>query len=441
MLQLLSDGLPDWVTRLSEQVEIPRLAYVNFQPWREIYKNGVVCWELDSLGRQINGLPQIFWGGGKGWAEVNHWALEKAVTPGIKLKTVISLMKHLYTYAKYLAAGKLDWRHFPIRKDERSVIRFRGYLIDRIERGTLKSRTASACINAVIQFYRHAEAHGFVFPETPMWRERSIVISYYDLHGFKRAMTRVKTDLAIPSRYRHGVTLEDGLLPLSELHMEQLIKYARQKQTEEMNLMLSLGFFTGARIGTISTLRIENLEQAAPDPYIRGVHLICVGPGTGVETKNDVSGDLLVPDGLLAALKAYASSVERLKREMKAKEEQRSTLFLTIRGRPYSGQTNTRLMTDLRRDAISSGLRFMANFKFHQTRATFGTWLMKLALEVTTVAGAIEFVKSAMLHKDESSTLRYVKFLEVTKGKQAAAAAYNEMFTGLYGRNWDEFDA
>lgn len=426
---------------MSDQVEIPRLAYVNFQPWREIYKNGVVCWELDSLGRQIDGLPQIFWGGGKGWAEVNHWALEKAVTPGIELETVISLMKHLYTYAKYLAAEQLDWRHFPIRKDERSVVRFRGYLVDRIDRGTLRSSTASACINAVIQFYRHAEAHGFVFPETPMWRETTIVIPYYDMLGFKRAMTRVKTDLAIPNRNRPGVTLEDGLLPLSERHMTQLIKYARQEQTEEMNLMLSLGIFTGARIETISTLRIENLEQAAPDPYIHGVHLIRVGPGTGVETKNDVAGDLLVPDGLLEALKAYASSVERLKREVKANEEQRTTLFLTTHGRPYSRQTNSRLMTDFRRDAIASGLKFVANFKFHQTRATFGTWLMKLALEVTTVAGAIEFVKNAMLHKDESSTFRYVKFLEVTKGKQAAASAYNEVFTGLYGRNWDEFDA
>lgn len=53
-----------------------------------------------------------------------------------------------------------------------------------------------------------------------------------------------------------------------------------------------MGFFTGARFGTITSLRVENLEQARPDPYMKGFVLIRVGPGTGVATKFDVAGDL-----------------------------------------------------------------------------------------------------------------------------------------------------
>ena len=66
---------------------------------------------------------------------------------------------------------------------------------------------------------------------------------------------------------------------------------------------------------------------------------------------------------------------------------------------------------------------------------------MKLALSVTTVAAAIEFVKNAMLHKYEATTFTYVKFLEYSKGKEEAAAAFSEAFTGLRNRDWDHFNA
>lgn len=422
-----------------------RLEYIRFNPSREVIFNGEVTWEVDKLARSFRRLPQIFWSNGEGWAEVNHWALERATTVGIKRGTVIALMKHLHAYANFLEGRReeerLDWRHFPIRLADRAVVRFRGHLIERIERGDLAPSTARARMGAVIQFYRHAEAHEFISPETPMWREESVVLPYYDAQGFKRSMVRVKTDLSIPNRGRAGITLEDGLLPLSEAHMTQLLDFTSREQTEELHLMLAIGFFTGARIETITTLRIENVEQALPDPFMKGFFLVRIGPGTGVSTKFDIEGDLLVPDFLLTELKTYAYSVQRLKREAKAKPENRSTLFLTIRGSHYQGGSVRRLMTDLRHDAISAGLKFMARFKFHQTRATFGTWLMKLALRVTTAGAAIEFVKCAMLHKHEATTLRYIRFLEVTKGKQEAAAAFAEAFTGLRNRNWNDFDA
>ncbi|WP_191090279.1 site-specific integrase [Dechloromonas sp. CZR5] len=409
-------------------------------------KDDVNAFVLDPTGRAISRLPQIFWESGEGWAEANHWLLEKATTVGIKIKTVVSLGKHLYSYAVFLEnpqeeRERLDWRHFPVRLADRAVVQFRGHVIKQIERGSLASTTARARMSALIQFYRHAAAHDFVTPETPMWNEKSVVLPYYDSIGFKRALVRIKTDLSISNRARPGTTLEDGLLPLSESHMTELLKFSSCSQTIEMHLMLTIGFFTGARIETITTLRIEDLEQACPDPSIKNFFLIRVGPPTSVATKFSVEGDLLVPDFLLRALKEYGYSTERLKREAKAAPEYRSVLFLTSRSRPYSGESQRRLMTDLRRDAIRAGLKFMQRFKFHSTRATYGTWLMKLTLAVTTVPAAIEFVKNAMLHKDEATTMRYVRFLEVTKGKQEASAAFSAAFTGLHNRNWDQFSA
>lgn len=419
-----------------------RLEYIKYHPWREgIHDDGVMTMVEDPIERGISTLPQIYWSTGEGWDEANHFFLEKATTVGINIQTVISLAKHLHAYSRFLEDEQLDWRHFPMRLSNRAIVRFRGHLMEQINRGTLASATARARMAAAIQFYRHAAAHEFVTPERPMWSEKTVVLPYFDAVGFQRCMVKIKTDLAIPNRARPGTTLEDGLTPLSEKHMDELLNFTSRSQQKELHLMLTTGFFTGARTETIATLRIENLEHALPDPYLKGFFLLRVGPGTGVATKFDVEGNLLVPDFLLIALKEHAYSVERLKREAKASPENRTVLFLTTHGNPYAGESVRRLMTDLRRDAIRAGLRFMQRFKFHQTRATFGTWLMKLSLAVTTVPAAIEFVKNAMLHKDEATTLRYVKFLEVTKGKQEASAAFASAFTGLRNRNWDEVNA
>lgn len=416
------------------------LEYIHFKPWREVIGNPRQDWIEDEEAPSIKRLPQIFWENGEGWAEANHWALDKATGQDVDPETVKALMKHLHAYANFLEMRGLDWRHFPMVVAQRAIVQFRGELIGQIKRGTLASSTARSRMGAVIQFYRHADRHNFIGPESPMWRERVVVVRYYDAVGFKRVMSRASTDLTIPNRTVEGVRLEEGLLPLSEEHLTQLLEFTAAKETREMHLMLSTGFFTGARLGTITTLRVDNLEHARPDPYMKGFLLIRVGPGTRVETKFSVSGDLLVPDVLLNELKAYASSSGRLKREARAKPSDRSLLFLTKRGCGYQGSSISRLMTDLRRNACHAGLKFMVRFKFHQTRATYGTWLMKLALDVATPAAALEFVKGVMLHKHESTTFTYIKFLEVTKGKQEAARAFNQVFTGICNRNWGRFD-
>lgn len=419
-----------------------RLEFIKYSPWREgVDEDGLLTMVPDSMARHFSRLPQIYWSNGEAWSEVNHFLLDKASTVGIKLATPISLAKHLKAYADFLEREKLDWRHFPIRRDDRAIIRFRGAVVEQRDSGAIGASTASKRMPALIQFYRHADGHDFLFPETPMWSERSVVLPYYDRVGFKRAIVRISTDLAIPNRKRSGSNLEDGLWPLSEKHMTELMEFCSRTQPKELRFMLTVGFFSGARLSTITTLRIENLEQALPDSHMPGFFLIRVGPGTGVATKGDVSGNLLVPDFLLAALKKYAYSVERLKREAKAPPENRSILFLTSRGAPYAGGTVSRLMANLRQDAVRAGLKFMQKFHFHQSRATYGTWLMKLALTVTTVPAAIEFVMSAMLHKDEATTMKYVKFIHNSKGKEEAAKAFSEAFTGLRERNWDQFNA
>lgn len=417
------------------------LEFVDFLPMREVIDGQSIRWKTDPV-HLIKELPLLFWSSGIAWAEANHFALLRATgTAGKNLKTVKALMKHLQAYANWLEECELDWRHFPQRLDGRVLNLWRGELVRQREAGIIRPSTATARMNAAINFYRHADTHGFISRQSPMWREREVTIPYFDAQGFPRAIKRAKAELSIPNRARPGLRLEDGLTPLRSEHMMQLLSFLVKKGWVELHLMWSLGFFTGARIGTITTLRVSNVEDALEDSTIRGFYRIPVGPGTEVRTKFDVSGDLLVPDFLMQELHQYIYSMERLNRQDKAAAENRSLFFLTERGNPYVEGTFNRLMTRLRRDAVAAGMRFMARVRFHQSRCTYGTSILEVALGVTTPTNAIGFLKEAMLHKHEATTMGYVKFHEKRGVGERVADAFTAAFTGLRNRNWDEFHA
>ena len=403
-------------------------------------ENGELVWEKEAK-RPIEGLPQIFWEDGRCWDEVNVWALDRIASHEVALETVERGMKHLAKYAQWLEAEGADWQHFPARKEDGVLRKFRKHLIDEMKSGQFAASTASACVGACIRFYRWANAHGLVGAAHPMWADRVAVVRYLDVAGFQRSVATLTTDLKIPNAERLGVHLEDGLLPLRADHMNQLLAYTAQHTNEELHLMLSTGFFTGARVGTIATLTVTCLYTAREDPTTAGVYLLPVGPGTDIATKFGVQGSLIVPHAILEDLKTYASSTPRLLREARAQKNHKNSLFLTRRGEPYTVETVNRLTYEMRQQAVVAGLHFMRRFRFHQSRATFGTWLLKLLLDCgLKTTDAIGFVRDAMLHKSEMTTFGYITFLENTRAKKQFATEFNTAFTGLRNRNWDTFN-
>lgn len=196
--------------------------------------------------------------------------------------------------------------------------------------------------------------------------------------------------------------------------------------------MALLGFFTGARSETIRTLRTNDLMTAYDDPMKPGIKCINVGPGTTVKTKYSVSGHIMVPTPLFDALKAYAVSVRRLRREAHASKADKTILFLTNQGASaYSETSFTKVWSDLREKMVKTGLTQFKYFKFHQTRATYGTQLMTMAMKVLgSNIDAIVFVRDAMLHKHESTTWRYIKFIEQSAAKERFSEEFTAMFFG-----------
>jgi integrase len=411
-----------------------RLEYIRYVPHLPVVESADISWNPDSVVRKIVDLPQIFWRDGTPWREANLWALELGRNRQVKLKSVKSLIGHLHQYSNWLENEQTDWRHFPQTKAHRVLVRYRGALIDDRDRGRLSPSTATARMNAVIRFYRYAAGRNFISHDAPKWQDKTVLLSYFDTAGFERTMSRITTDISIPNRARTGHRLEDGLLPLKTQHMTELLQFSKENVAEELYLMLLVGCFTGARIGTITTLRVSALENSVRDAMVPGMWTIPVGPGTGIDTKFDVSGHLMVPDQLMTTLKAYATSRRHLDRVIKATDAHKSFLFLTRNSNPYNTASVDRGMVDLRKIGRAAGMKFLQKFKFHQTRATYGTWLVSICLEKAPVKAAIEFVKRAMHHKNESTTFGYITFIEHTKAKMEVANAFTEAFLGLQTR-------
>lgn len=411
------------------------LEQINYQPHRAEISDGSLQW-APLKRKPIKNLPQIVWEDNSTWAEANLWALDQATSSKRDLKTVRSNMSHLLAYAKWLEAESIQWWHFPERESERCLVRFRGALVAARNNGDLAPSTASQRMAAVIRFYKWTQSRRLISPEWPMWEQRFVGIKLTNPFGLEHTMRVASTDLAIPNRKVAGaIQLEDGLLPVTVSAMKEILALADRCATEELSLMLRIGFFTGLRIGSITALKVQTLRNATLVPEV-GWKRLAVGPGARptVSTKFGVSGSVPIPEELLETLIAYSMSTRRLKRQMLANPEDQDLLFLTRYGNSYSGDDSRAVnveMSRLRSFGKRAGLQVMRGFHFHRTRATFATELMRVALKFMPVGDAIQFVREACLHRDESTTMKYIKFIEANKAMADAADAFSEAFMGL----------
>jgi integrase len=88
-------------------------------------------------------------------------------------------------------------------------------------------------------------------------------------------------------------------------------------------------------------------------------------------------------------------------------------------------------MHALRRKALTKNIRSFECFHFHQSRCTFATELAKILIPVGGATNAIAIIKDALLHKDEATTLKYIRFVEKTPAKIAIANEFTKSFFGI----------
>jgi len=348
-------------------------------------------------------------------------------------------MTHLHAYAKWLENENLDWWHFPVKASERCLVRFRGSLMDSIEKNGISGSTAQQRMAAVIRFYRWLLSAGLLSAERPLWRDSQISIRITDSFGLHRTINKNSSDLTIKNRVAIGFNLEDGLMPIANDDVIKILKFSDEHASVELAMMLRLGFGTGMRIGTISDLKVETINRAVPLIGIPGLYCIAVGPGAHppVHTKFAITGQIWISEADLSELRKYIFSTRRLIRQAQALPNHRDNIFLTRYGNPYSpqeGSTSKAINVEigrLRELGSKEGVSAFYNFRFHQTRCTFATELARLALQHGNPSIALSLVKQALLHKNESTTLKYIKFVENTEVMGKISDEFTRKFLGL----------
>ena len=415
-----------------------RIEHINQQPYFCRVEGGEVLYSPHE-NRFKCLLPQIFWANQAPWQEANLWLYERVITREVDVTTAETNVRALLHYANFLELRALKWDEFPAQKSERCLVMYRGFLIKERETGKLASSTVSARMAYVIAFYRWVMQRKIMDVRTQQWTDKRVFIKYFDSVGFERTLARVTTDLSIPNRARLTTNLEDGLLPVSAHDRDKILSFARESASPELFLMLSLGFFTGMRLGTICDLKIGSLDLAVPDPIVGGMYHISVGPGASVpvHTKFGINGQVWITKELLEVLKDYSNGVRRLTRQQKASGRAKQLLFLTRYGNPYSRGNSDRSsavnveMGTLRKNGARNDIKPLSGFRFHQSRCTFGTELALLAIRAHEEISALAFVRDALLHKDEATTLKYIKFVRNAPLKKTISDAFSAAFVGV----------
>lgn len=428
---------------------MPRLEYIRLPLERCEVENGAIRFVpqlvVDAKTRLrlpvvAERVPQIFWSTGEPWSEANLWLLKRArqlLSGLLKEETIGANGKDLLAYADWLELAEKRWWECHPQDDLRPLNLYRGHLVTSHESGQLAPTLASRRMATLKNFYRWLLAEKILSPGFPLWSERNVRVPYEDAYGFRRHIDTVKTSLDISaSKHRRDETgLEEGLQPVSLEVRDAILDLAHRRFSHELYLMLSLGFWSGLRLGTITDLKIQTFENAVAIHGCEGLKYISVGPQARppVKMKLDVtSHSIVIPMQLLEQILDYSVSFARGKRAALARPEHKDLLFLTKFGNTYAGAgadkspTVNAEMSRLKRVARQEGLN-IDDFTFHWSRATFATTWARVARSSGHLHEFMPTLKRMLAHKHDRTTQRYIAWVE----KEEVRAAVMDEFTRI----------
>ncbi|MFD2448555.1 hypothetical protein ACFSQE_09030 [Vogesella fluminis] len=238
---------------------------------------------------------------------------------------------------------------FPRIKLRRPTYRYRGYLQQQIQAGEVAPTTAKRRMGTVVAFYRWLIGSNYFQPEYPPWEEKHYQLAFKTGEGIAIFKKVVSTDIRIgapKSEDPFAGTIQDGgkLRPLTGREQHWVLEASEAKGNTECYLIQLFMLVTGARIQTACTLRLRHFTNLSPQysTALTGdgeVFKLKAGPGTGIDTKNNKNGMLLIPRPVYELLRTYALSerakLRRSRFVAKHGEHLDAYLFLTQQGTPY----------------------------------------------------------------------------------------------------------
>lgn len=366
--------------------------------------------------------------------------------------------------------------HFPKFKQARVTYRYQAFLQDRIYSQELKPKTANRRIGTVVAFYRWLLEKNYCKLDYPPWEERTYNLTYKNKQGFSMSKVVRATDLSIKTSESNdpfdGSIMDGGKLrPLSTVEQIWVFEAAKELGNPEIYLILLFMVLTGARIQTVGTLRRRHFSNSHPkiSKSISGgveVVKITAGPGSGIDTKNDKRGILLVPKPLYDVMHSYAHTPRAKCRCSLAPdgEHPEQHIFLTQQGTPYfeSKEATLNFNPDMKRRHHKKGgtvRQYLKdrlipmiqerhdknfNFRIHDLRATFGmnteAKLVKMAQEgVISLDKARQILKTLMWHESSATTDLYLDYRAQMERIFTAVNEYGEQVQGWIDAAKDGF--
>ncbi|MBZ4038082.1 site-specific integrase [Novilysobacter selenitireducens] len=403
-------------------------------------------------------VPQLVWQRGEIWGEANIWLLRRArllLGGQLKEETIGANGKDLLAYANWLEDAGKEWWQCPLQDDERPLNLYRGFLVSSSgaevpdpngqtgktpRPGKLSPLLASRRMATVKAFYQWLIAEEILSPGFPLWSEQKVRIPYEDAFGFRRHVEAVQTSLDIKVRKRQSEDgLEEGLQPVSLEVRDAILDLAHRRCSIELFFMLSLGFWSGLRLGSICDLKIQTLENALAIQNCAALKHLSIGPQANPPVQMKLaqnSTGIVIPTRLLDDLMDYAVGLDRGKRVALAKPQHKHLLFLTKHGNPYGPQGSDRSptvngeMSRLKRLARGEGLN-IDTFTFHWSRATFATMWAKVARNQGHLHEFLPTLKRMLAHKHDRTTWRYIRWAE---REEVRAAVMDEFTQTMFGR-------
>ncbi len=359
-------------------------------------------------------------------------------------RTYGSQANHLLHYRRFLDSENINYLHFPKLKQLRATYRYKRHIQNEIDKGHLTLGTGKKIMSAVARFYKDIIKYNLIdrslFTESPY----SEVVRYIEAttyYGLKKFIAVPSTDLSIsgskplpdPSYIYDGgqakpLTLED----------QKTLLDALRRCDRVYQLLFYLAIFTGARLQTLTTIRISHLERV---PDYHGNLRLPIGTGTGIDTKNGSRMTIIIPAWLVEDLKVYSNSTVAINRRLNSYygDNDNNYLFLSARGTsfytskaemkerltadpsdPYfselykhtEGQAVREFIKSLNQSIQNDSPEFQSLI-FHDLRATFGMNLLEeeLAKEKRgTITAILEYVQQRMGHRSKEITLQYLNY-------------------------------
>ena len=352
---------------------------------------------------------------------------------------------------------------FPKMKQRRPTYRYNGFLKRKIYAREIAPTTAKRRMGTVVAFYRWMMEEKLFEPENEPWQERSYLLAIKNTQGFSVTKRVTSTDLRIATPKTDDPfdgLIQDGgkLRPLPENEQRWVMEACDALGNPEMYLIILFMILTGARIQTAGTLRVRHFTQdkVAFSRALSGcdeVFKLKIGPGTGIDTKNDKNMVLQVPRPLYEALRTYALSARAMRRRevVLGGEHADQFLFLTQQGSSYytAKEEALRFDPDLKRRHHKSGgtvrqfiKEFLIpyvrkhhspkfHFRIHDLRATYGMNQTDIQMEFVQKGGitlrkARTNVMALMGHASSATTDLYLDYRKQMDAVYAAINGYGD---------------